>query len=239
LSLSDVRGRPPGRGPYIGFERCVSKAGLVLLNVKPSLYEYPSFMRSEEPGINILDFKWSSGRQRIINRSDVVVQLTDHSWLQIKDIDEGQPVIKRHNKEGNGYIEAELEKTIQDLTYHHKRQLYLAPEEGDFRGSDTLTLSATSMGAIRFIFSNSVEIISDSPQRIRLRTHFSSKEGNISQKIKHSHQIWRFMASGCENIICQTSPETGLSYLLLLAPLMTDKSHTFKWAFRLEAGAVE
>ena len=239
LSLADVRGRPPGRGANIGFERCVSKAGLVLLNVKPSLFELPSFMRSEEPGINILDFEWSSGRQRIISRSDAVVQLADHSWLQIKDIDDGQPILKRHNKDGNGYIEAELEKTIHDLTYHHKRQLYLAPEEGDFRGHDTLTLSRSSMGAIRFIFSNTVEIVSDAPQRIRIRTRPSGEEANLHKKIKHSSQIWRFIASGCENIICQTSPETGLSYLLLLAPLVADKSHTIKWAFRLEAGAIE
>ncbi|MBY0282175.1 MAG: hypothetical protein K2W94_08510 [Alphaproteobacteria bacterium] len=239
LSLADVRGRPPGRAPYIGIERCTSKAGLVLLNAKPSLYELPPFMRSEEPGINILDFEWSSGRQRIINRSDVVVQLADHSWLQIKDIDEAQPVIKRHNKDGNGYIEAELEKTTRGLVYHHKRQLYLAPEEGDFRGHDTLTVSESSMGAVRFIFSNTVDIVSDAPQRIRIRTRPSGEEINLQKKIKHLPQIWRFIASGCENIICQTSPETGLSYLLLLVPLSADKAQTLKWAFRLEVGAIE
>eukprot|EP01037_Dinobryon_pediforme_P016770 gene16770-16950_t len=167
LSLADVRGRPPGRAPHIGFERCVSKAGLVLLNVKPSLYDLPSFMRSEEPGINILDFEWSSGRQRIVSRSDAVIQLADHSWLQIKDVDSNQPIVKRHNKDKNGYIEVELEKTIYDLTYHHKRQLYLAPEEGDFRGHDTFTLSKSSMGAIRFIFSNTMNVY-DSDRMIDL-----------------------------------------------------------------------
>ncbi len=239
LSLADVRGRPPGRAPHIGFERCVSKAGLVLLNVKPSLYDLPSFMRSEEPGINILDFEWSSGRQRIVSRSDAVIQLADHSWLQVKDVDSNQPIVKRHNKDKNGYIEVELEKTIHDLTYHHKRQLYLAPEEGDFRGHDTFTLSKSSMGAIRFIFSNTVQIVSDNPQRIRIRTRPSDEEVNLHKKNKRSYQIWRFIASGCENIICQTSAETGLSYLLLLTPLVADKSHTIKWAFHLETGAVE
>lgn len=239
LSLADIRGRPPGKAPHTGFERCVSKAGLVLLNVKPSLYELPPFMRSEEPGINILDFEWSSGRQRIVSRSDAVIQLADHSWLQIKEVDDRQPVLKRHNKDGNGYIEADLEKTINDLTYHHKRQLYLAPEEGDFRGHDTLILSKSSMCAIRFIFSNTVEIVSDNPQRIRIRTRPSAEEIILQKKIKPSHKIWRFIASGCENIICQTSAETGLSYLLLLTPLIADKSHTLKWAFRLEMGAIE
>ena len=239
LSLADVRGRPPGRGPHIGFERCVSKAGLVLLNMKPSLCNIPSLIRNEEPGVNILDFEWSSGRQRIINNADVVVQLSDHSWLQIKDMNNIKPTLKRHSKDGNGYIEAEIEKITDDLTYRHKRQLYLAPEEGDFRGNDTLTLSCSAMSAIRFTFSNMVQIVSDNPQRIRIRTRPSGEDLNLDKKIKHSSQVWRFIASGCDNIICQTSPETGLSYLLLLAPLIPNKANMFKWAFRLETGKIE
>ena len=240
LSLADVRGRSPGRALHMGFERCSSKAGLILLNTKPTLGGEPPLIKNGEPGIGILDFEWSVGRKRLIHRCDTIVQLADHSWLQVKDLKDKELSLKRYNKDGNGYIEAELEKSLGDMTYHLKRQLYLTPEAGDFRGHDSLTFSKSALVAVRFVFSSLVEMVSDSPQRIRLKVaHPFKEEGAHRKTSKHPEQIWRFISSGAESVICKQPKEPSPAYLFLLAPLVADKAQTIKWSFRLETPGSE
>lgn len=232
LSLADVRGRPPGRAPYMGYERCMSKSGLILLSTKSSHSEELPLTTNEEPGINILDFEWSVGRQRILKRCDMIIQLTDHSWLRVND-DEGELILKRHSKDGSGYLSADFNQFIRGISYRHQRQLYLSGKEGDFRGHDTFTLSQPAMVAVRFTFSRNVEILSHTTKKIKIKVYPPS---TISGKgaPRKIMQTWSFITKGASDALWQHCKETGLPYLMLLTPLVKEKAQTVKWAFHLD-----
>ncbi len=232
LSLADVRGRPPGRAPYMGYERCIGKSGLILLNVKPSYNEVPLLTTEGEPGVNILDFEWSVGRQRILRRSDLIVQLSDHSWLKI-DNDQGSLALKRHSKDGNGYLSADFDQFIRGVSYRHQRQLYLGGEEGDFRGHDIFTLSQPAMAAVRFIFSRNVEVLSQTTKKIKIKVYPSAAIAGKGES-KKTVQTWSFITKGASDVLWQHCKETGLPYLMLLTPLAKEEPQTIKWAFRLD-----
>ncbi len=232
LSLADVRGRPPGRAPYMGYERCMGKSGLVLLSVKSFHNESALLSTGEEPGVNILDFEWSVGRQRIIKRCDMIIQLADHSWLRVND-DAGSLALKRHSKDGNGYLAADFDQFIQGVAYRHQRQIYLSNEEGDFRGHDTFMLSQPAMAAVRFVFARNIEIQSQNTKKIKIKVYPSSTVIRKTESRKIT-QTWSFITKGASDVLWQDCKETGLPYLMLLTPLIKEKSQTIKWAFRLD-----
>ena len=205
---------------------------MILLNVKPSYNEVPLLTTEGEPGVNILDFEWSVGRQRILRRSDLIVQLSDHSWLKI-DNDQGSLALKRHSKDGNGYLSADFDQFIRGVSYRHQRQLYLGGEEGDFRGHDIFTLSQPAMAAVRFIFSRNVEVLSQTTKKIKIKVYPSAAIAGKGES-KKTVQTWSFITKGASDALWQHCKETGLPYLMLLTPLVKEEAQTIKWAFRLD-----
>ncbi|MCX7338136.1 MAG: hypothetical protein NTX76_02485 [Alphaproteobacteria bacterium] len=251
LSLSDVKGRPPGRASDMGFDRLSSKLGTVLINTKPLLFNRTNqhdVSSHGEPSTNIMNFEWSFGRQRIVHSGDVMVQLSSGLWIRAEDQDDSNLDLERQTKDGHIYWMGAHNQFFRSqlapgVGYHHQRQLYLGSEGGDFRGEDVITLSESGIVALRFVFAENTQFTQLSNKIIKVSVPPQAKITKADAK-NNNRGCWRLITAGCQEIICQDEgkpegnevekPGASLPTLFLMAKLKKDKRQTIKWAFRQE-----
>lgn len=236
LSLSDVKGRPASKAPDMGYERLNVKASQLILNTKPHLQFKEDFCG---PGTGILNFEWSIGKNRYIERSDLLIQAKPNQWIQVP-ITQNSPKtlrLNRNHKEGQSFLEVDFESVIPaskfddtSLVFNYKRQLYMG-KNYDLRGQERILLSHNCIAAIRFVFQQDTEItVSKNSKSAQAIIKFKNNDTSYAAK-KTSHTLWRFIADECEEISVQHNDENGQKAILLLQKLKEDKSKTVKWAF--------
>lgn len=216
LSLSDVRGKPPAKASLIGYERCVTKNSLALVNTGGPLESI--FDTLMDHGTGILDFEWSTGRERLIVQGDLVLRSAEGTSLRLHS-SVCQDALKVFRKTIDGH--ALLDAHYRSHSFNHDRQLYLAANRGDFRGEDTIETPTSGLFAIRFILSPGIQ------------TELSSN-GKTAVLKSPSGQVWRCLAQGHQEIICDYLPEVETSLILLLGTLQPQKSQTLRWAFKTD-----
>lgn len=233
LSLSDVKGKPAIKAPDMGYERLNLRSSQLVVQTKPH-HQKDDFCGT---GCGILAFEWSLGKKRLIEKGDLLIQVTQKKWLHVST--EAPKVLKlnRHLKEGQVLFDADFE-TISTLSslddtsivFHFKRQLYLG-KDYDFRGSDRLLLSRDCLAAVRFVFPKGTDVtISKTHHNSQAIIKFHSSD-KTPLKDNHTYHLWRFMCDQCEDISVQKNDENGQVALLLLQKVYAEKPKMIRWAF--------
>jgi hypothetical protein len=242
LSIADVKGRPPSKAPDMGFERLNTKSGQLIINTKPQIELRERFFG---PGTGVLNFEWGLGKNKLIQKGDVVIQTQPNHWVQVSTQKDVPQVIKldRQIKEGKIFFEGDFESVISprkqstesSLVFNHQRQIYLGGEEGDFRGQDRMLISTDSLCAIRFIFAKNVDVtLPSNHNTLSAVVRVEESDQSTFKKNDKSHfQLWRFLSSNIEELSVHRDDLTGQTALLLVQNLKIDKPHIIKWAFHL------
>jgi uncharacterized heparinase superfamily protein len=221
LSLSDARGRPPAKAPLTGFERMMNKSGLVVMNTQ--VRTNPSGPDGLEPGLPVMNFEWSCGRNRMISAGDVIVQFDNQQWLTLPPA-KGTLITKRSTQSADIIWEGDFDQRVDETIYRHERQLFLGSDGGDLRGHETLTLNQKAMVAFRFVLTSDITV--DSPLASnQLVLRVASKAGGVESQ-------WRFFFSGCEDMIIIPAEQHTPTTLLLMANVEAAHPWKVKWAFR-------
>lgn len=223
LSLADVRGRPPERAVSLGFERCVNKSSLVLLNVGSKAVSLRSKLL--EDGTGSLNFEWSIGRDRIVLQGDLILQTPDGQNFEISSLINNKSIhLRRTNQKGHSLVDVRYEQP-DGSSFYHRRQLCLGGEQPNLRGEDTFQVPSEALYGIRFILDKAVEASLSSGKRgVLLRLPNSGK----SSKNQQGHQ-WRLLVSGVEEILCE--PYGDHQAILLLGRTTSNHPTSIQWAF--------
>lgn len=223
LSLADVRGRPPERAPTLGFERCANKNSLILLNVGARIPGIDCFSDLEE-GTGSLNFEWSVGRDRLVVQGDMILQTQEGKPYQVSDKANPESThLHRMRQGGHALLDATY-TAVNTMPFSHRRQLYLSSDQSNLRGEDTIQVSCEAMYGIRFILDKKVEASLVSGKRgvmIYLPDH-----GQLTGSKKS--QLWRFLTSGAEEILCESYAE---NQVILLLGRLSKQSISIQWAF--------
>jgi uncharacterized heparinase superfamily protein len=217
LSLADVRGKPPARAGSMGYERCVSKSGLLLFNAAPIAGD--PLPKTIEPGTGILNFEWSIGRERIITQGDMVLQTARGSYIKA-EATEPTLFVRRKTHENNIFVEATYHTPQTLYPFLHRRQLYLNGDIADVRGEDHFEVGEDSVFAIRFILSP------------HLSPYLSSNGKSVVIRLADG-RIIKLSAAGHEQMVILSLPDHRESpCVLILGKLLDRKNASIKWAFR-------
>ena len=217
LSLADVRGKPPLRAGSMGFERCTTKSGLILLNAAPALNNV--LPKTFEPGTGILNFEWSMGRERLVTCGDLIIQTSQDLYLKA-NIPEPLLFVHRKAHHKDMFMEATYHSTQVTPPFLHRRQLYLNGTLPDLRGEDYIETQEGSIFAVRFMLSPHLEI---SP----------SSTGKMVVIRLGDGRTLKFSAAGHEQLYCCPNSEGEKSpYILVIGNLLDKKTAAIKWAFR-------
>lgn len=223
LSLADVRGRPPERALNLGFERCVNKSSLVLLNVGSKVTNIQH--TTSEEGTGSLNFEWSIGRDRIVLQGDLILQTQEGTTFQIPDsIDSKSIQLRRTSQKGHSLVDVCYGQS-DGLSFSHRRQLCLGGNQPNLRGEDTIQVPCEVIYGIRFVLDKDIEASLSSGKRgVMLRIPNS---GNPSKN--QEGQQWRLLVSGVEEILCEPYGETKA--ILLLGRAGLNEPTSVQWAF--------
>lgn len=215
LSLADVRGKPPARASSMGYERCVSKAGLLLFNAAPTL-SIP-LPQSIEVGTGILNFEWSLGRDRLITTGDLVLQTKDQTFVQSHPEDPAL-FVRRKTHDRHVFIESTYHRS--DQSFRHRRQLYLDGDVCDLRGEDQIDVTTNMLFAIRFIFAQN------------LLPSLDHQRKTLTIRLPDGRVI-RGSFSGADELELVTLPDLeDAACLLVMGHAVPHHMRTIKWAFR-------
>ncbi|CAO5681965.1 MAG: hypothetical protein HEEMFOPI_00658 [Holosporales bacterium] len=241
LSIADIKGRPPGKAPDMGFERFNTKSGQIIINVKPQIELTERFFG---PGTGILNFEWGLGKNKHIQKGDVLIQIKPNHWIQAPVNKDSPQVIKidRQIKEGRYLFEADFESVIAphkhdhtSIVFNHQRQIYLGGEEGDLRGQDRLLLSTDCLAAIRFVFSKGIDVTPMTAQNANgaiIRIEQTERQ-NLKKNGKNAYQFWRLISSPVQEVYIHKDDELDQTAVLLVQNIQADKACQIKWAFHL------
>ncbi|MBP9752451.1 MAG: hypothetical protein KBD31_01390 [Proteobacteria bacterium] len=243
LSIADIKGRPPGKAPDMGYERINTKSGQVIINVKPQIELTERFFG---PGTGILNFEWGLGKNKNIQKGDVLIQIKPNHWVQAPIGKDSPQVMKidRQLKEGKYLFEADFESVIAphkldktSIIFNHQRQLYLGGEEGDLRGQDRLLLSVDCLAAVRFVFAKGIEVTSiSSSNAYGAIIRIPQKDVQTIKKTdKKAYQFWRLISSPVQEVYIHKDDELNQTAVLLVQNITADKPNLIKWAFHLTA----
>lgn len=219
LSLSDVRGRPPERASILGFERCVNKKSLILLNVGKKTEEiYPNGV---EEGTGSLNFEWSVGRDRLVVQGDLILQTCGGDAFQVSNSCTPESLqLHRTSQGGHSLLDVTYEQS-DGMPFRHRRQLYLAENQTDLRGEDSIWVSCEGVYGVRFILAADITAFPISGRRgVLIGAPHDRKQG----------RQWRFLASGAEEILCE--PYAKNQAILLLGRIPSGQSICIQWAFQ-------
>ena len=225
LSLADVRGRPPERALVLGFERCVNKNSLVLLNVGGRAENAQSVAQSMdlEEGTGSLNFEWSVGRNRLVIQGDLLLQTLEGVHFQVPSrLDPASMQLHRAYQEGHAFLDAAFSDA---LSFSHRRQLYLTGDKPSLRGEDTIQAPCEAIYGIRFVLDPEIEATFISGKRgvmVRLPANGKPTKGQEGQQ-------WRLIASGVEEILCEHYATSQA--ILLLGRTKPGQLSSVQWAF--------
>jgi len=223
LSLADVRGRPPERASTLGFERCVNKSSLILLNVGAGVESDRSM--DLEKGTGSLNFEWSIGRDRLVIQGDLLLQTHEGGQFHVPDpLDAASIQLHRAYQEGHALLDATYSPS-DALSFSHRRQLYLSGDQPSLRGEDTIQAPCEAIYGIRFVLDKDVEVSFVSGGRgVMIRLPTQGKPGRNQEG-----QQWRLLASGVEEILCE--PYATNQAILLLGRTKPGQPISVQWAF--------
>jgi uncharacterized heparinase superfamily protein len=223
LSLADVRGRPPERAANLGFERCVNKSSLILLNVGAKATSLLS--KELDEGTGLLNFEWSIGRDRIVLQGDLILQTENGQSFSIPDSVNNKSIqLRRTNQKGHSLVDVRY-KQVDNISFIHRRQLCLGGDQPNLRGEDTIEAPCEALYGIRFVLDKSVEAALSSGKRgVLLRLPNSGKSNKL-----HEGQQWRLLVSGVEEILCEPYGENQT--ILLLGRTNRNEPTSIQWAF--------
>lgn len=160
LSLSDVKGRPPMAAPLMGYERSVTKTGLLLTNLKPSNLRSP--IHTVETGTGIFNFEWSTPKQRLITFSDVVIQTESSGqtkrFAQASNSKHSYFDFDHKVHPDGSLLEAEFQSHHPSWNFSQSRSLFLSNTALDFRGEDIISSHIAGYCAIRFVLHPDLKI---------------------------------------------------------------------------------
>ncbi len=223
LSLADVRGRPPERASTLGFERCVNKSSLILLNVGAKVKGVRQMALEE--GTGSLNFEWSIGRDRLVIQGDLILQTHEGEHFQIPDsVDPTSIQLHRMSQDDHAFLDATY-TPLDSLSFVHRRQLYLGGNQLSLRGEDTIESPCEAIYGLRFILDKDIEASFVSGRRgvmIRLPAHGKSPRNQEGQQ-------WRLLASSVEEILCE--PYGSSQAILLLGRTKAREPVSVQWAF--------
>jgi hypothetical protein len=227
LSLSDARPRQIQRAQDTGYERFSSKGGLILLNTKKET----SAREEEDQGLGILNFQWSAPPYGFICSNDVVIYTMKGQPIYIrnnKELPPGFIQIKRQQKEGHNHLRAHFDYQLENCTVQLNRELYIAPEPGDFRGSESILLDCEGIISIRFTFCRTAVLVSKSTRSVMIK--FKPRKVNLEES--YAPNTWRLVCTGKEEVFTQTLSDGRLEVILMMS-LEPYQEKKMKWAFHL------
>lgn len=218
LSLADVRGRPPAQAPLMGYERCASKKGVILVNILPNTTFSP-MPKMNEQGTGLFNFEWSIAKQRILTSADIILQPLSGDYLQaVATTSKSVTTQQEQHPKGNLFT-GSYRQNIEGKSFHHERSLYLDNDDFDFRGADTLMTDTDNLFALRFVLHPEI-MITDNKNNKKI---FLECPGG---------QRWQFLASNFSQIQIEKSEESGFApIILLLGELSAKKITKIRWAF--------
>lgn len=218
LSLADVRGKPPMRAMAMGYERCVTKSGLLLFNAGPSPRDW--LPETVESGTGILNFEWSLGRERIVVMGDIILQTGEDQSLHAHSKDP-HLFVRRQSHDQDVFLEATYHAMHHEHPFKHRRQLYLKNDLADLRGEDNFDVGAPeTVVAIRFVLSPNLV-----PQ-------LSNQGKSITIRLSDGRTL-RLNATGHEEMIITTFSESLDSpCILIIGKIIEHQGMTIKWALK-------
>lgn len=223
LSLADVRGRPPERATSLGFERCVNKSSLILLNVGAKIGGIQPAV--SEIGTGLLNFEWSIGRDRLVLQGDLVLQTREGEQFQISDlIDTKSMQLHRTSQKGHTLLDATY-GCPDGLSFCHRRQLYLGGTHPNLRGEDTIQAPCEAAYGIRFILDKEIEAsLASGGRGVMIRIPANGR----ANKNQEGRQ-WRLLVAGVEEILCELHATSQA--ILLLGHVKANQPTNVQWAF--------
>ena len=224
LSLADVRGRPPERAQILGFERCVNKSSLILLNVGSKVSGIDSELSDESTGS--LNFEWSIGRDRVVLQGDIIIQTQEGQNFQIPDLIDHSKSIQLHraNQEGHTFVDVRYGQS-DAVSFSHRRQLCLGGSRLNLRGEDTIQVPTEAVYGIRFVLDKEIEASLSSGNRgVILRIPNSGKPSK-----DQGGEQWRFLVSGAQEILLESHGD--YQAILLLGCAKRNEPTSVQWAF--------
>jgi hypothetical protein len=255
LSATDtITSRPPQRAPVTGIERCASRNAVLLLNTYPSavpLKPFEKLMQPApviEPGVDVLNFEWSVGPNRFIECGDIVVQMSQDSYLQHLDPNKLVMKIKRYEDDRHSYISIDCSYTDGDFQLVWTRHLYMAPNGQELRGTDTLKTNIDCFVGIRFILNPTFTLHNEGekiyinfpskPQAPRVEKKKNSaypdtalpKTSAATKRPTSEQHEWLYRGLGATETLL-TDPHEANRIILLLKECDAHQSQTFKWSF--------
>ncbi|MBX9805775.1 MAG: heparinase II/III family protein [Alphaproteobacteria bacterium] len=223
LSLADVRGRPPERAVNLGFERCVNKSSLILLNVGAKINGVQPTVADE--GTGSLNFEWSIGRDRFVLQGDLVLQTPEGKVIPIPEqVDSTSIKLHRASHKGHTLVDASF-ACPEGSTFSHRRQLYLDGNHPNLRGEDTIQAPLDAVYGIRFILDKDIEAsLASGGKGVMILIPARAKSARNQEG-----QQWRLLVSGVEEILCETYDSNQA--ILLLGCVKDNQPISVRWAF--------
>lgn len=216
LSLADVRGRPPVKADHIGYERCTSKSGMILVNTRPAVCKTPG--EGLEAGVGLFNFEWSSTKQRIVTYGDCIIQTLSGNSLSAVD-DPAHSISTHQNHHPQGIVfEGSYQHLLQESHMNFEQTLFLNNDRFDFRGETKVKFSDPCLVALRFIFHPSLTLHRVNNKRLMIQSPHGPR--------------WLLMASGHSDLQFEQMEDASEGFiLLLLGEIFEGRQATLRWVF--------
>ncbi|MHA1559038.1 MAG: hypothetical protein ACTSXG_04465 [Alphaproteobacteria bacterium] len=212
LSLSNIKGVTLNTAPRMGYEKLSCNSSLLLINTRCSHKIFPTKDWYYQ-GVNILDFEWSVGDDRIIYKGDIVIQKSDKSFIQCLPF-KTYEYYKKY--EGDVVIKNTYKQKLEKEELLIKRIFSLSPNEKKLIGTDQITLSIDGFVAVRFYFPQKTKLFLQSNQIVKVQLGRTSKE--LGFYVEKGNDLM------CEYDTCNKKP-----FIMILGRLKKNEQKEYKW----------
>jgi uncharacterized heparinase superfamily protein len=245
LTRSETKGPAPAQAPHSGFQRMHAGHSLVVVDAgKP-----PAAGFDEHAHAGLFSFEMSQGRERLIvncggyrgparawrqvaraSAAHSVMVVADTNSIEVNDdatLGRAPPTVRseRAEEDGHQWVAFTHDGYRQRFGVSYSRELYLAPDGGDFRGEDKLTGRSGVAFAVRFHLHPSVE-----PTLL-------TEAAAVLLKLP-SGATWRLRAAGAELSLADSiylgSGEMQPTRQIVLSGVTSTNGATVRWALRRE-----
>lgn len=159
LSIVDIRDRATSIND---FERVSTKKVTAIINTSVRGVK-SAFNNPAESGINIFDFEASFGLEKLINRSDVSVVL---DGFRVKLGSAADVYFEKQAKDKSLAFEGESIFLNKAFKFALRRELEVASDKVQLKGTDYVFLSKKNESYFRFVFNKTVELSQINPKSI-------------------------------------------------------------------------
>lgn len=227
LSLSDTKGKPNSSLSETGYERFSSKRNLILINAKlrPNSkwenYIHPTC----QDGINLFNFEWSQGVQRIVTLADIILNDEKGEPFKFNSHHQNEDIhILRYQGDEIYSFDLRFHDKRLQIPFSFNRNLSFDLSNNILTGNDTIISQQNGIIGFRFVFDPIFTVTSHHSRNSFLITDLSDPTKQLLFTLQNSDETFHF---DFEDNLGKKHP-----VILFLAELNTFAPKSMEWTIK-------